>query len=58
MANVGASGDYWSSSSYAAGSVNAADLNFNAGHVNPLNTPSRAYGLSVRCVQASTRAVF
>ena len=58
LTNVGTEGDWWSSSSYAAGSVNAGNLNFRAGNVNPLNNTSRANGLSVRCVQASTEAVF
>ena len=58
LTNVGTEGLYWSSSSYAAGSVNAGNLNFRAGNVNPLNNTSRANGLSVRCVQASTEAVF
>lgn len=51
LSNVGANGNYWSSSSYAAGNPNAGDLNFNSGAVNPLNNPNRANGLSVRCVQ-------
>ena len=51
LSNVGANGNYWSSSSYAAGNPNAGDLNFNSGAVNPLNNTNRANGLSVRCVQ-------
>ncbi len=49
--NAGVTGDYWSSSTRAAGNINAADLFFKAGVVNPLNNPNRSYGLSVRCVQ-------
>ncbi|WP_304582879.1 hypothetical protein [uncultured Alistipes sp.] len=51
LANAGVTGDYWSSSTLAAGNINAADLFFKAGVVNPLNNPNRSYGLSVRCVQ-------
>ncbi|MDE6069639.1 MAG: fibrobacter succinogenes major paralogous domain-containing protein [Alistipes sp.] len=51
LTNVGTWGLYFSSSSYAAGSINAGYLNFNAGNVNPLNNANRASGLSVRCVQ-------
>lgn len=48
---VGEHGNVWSSSSYAAGNPSAGDLNFTSGAVNPLISPFRAYGLSVRCVQ-------
>ncbi len=48
---VGERGHCWSSSSYAAGNVNAGYLYFNAGNVNPLNNANRANGFSVRCVQ-------
>ncbi len=41
--NVGANGDYWSSSSYLAGSANAGNLGFNSSVVNPLNNNNRAY---------------
>jgi hypothetical protein len=58
LTNVGANGNYWSSSSYAAGSANAGDLGFNSGVVNPLNNNNRANGFSVRCVQASTGSCF
>ena len=51
LAYVGAYGHYWSSSSYCAGSPNAGGLGFASGHVYPLLNPSRAYGLSVRCVR-------
>ena len=51
LTNVGTWGLYFSSSSYAAGSINAGYLNFNAGNVNPLNNNNRANGFSVRCVQ-------
>ncbi len=58
LTNVGTEGDWWSSSSYAAGNVNAGFLNIRSGNVNPLNNTNRANGLSVRCVQASTRRLF
>ena len=51
LTNVGTEGDLWSSSSYAAGNVNAGFLNFRSGNVNPLNNTNRAHALSVRCVQ-------
>ena len=51
MTIVGTGGDYWSSSSYAAGSIHAGRLNFYAGRVYPLGTGSRAFAFSVRCVQ-------
>ncbi|MBD5067779.1 MAG: hypothetical protein HDT51_00215 [Alistipes sp.] len=49
--NVGTWGAYYSSSSYAAGNINAAHLAFGSGEVHPLNTANRANALSVRCVQ-------
>ena len=58
LANVGTNGNYWSSSSYAAGNLNAGNLNFNSTVVNPLNGNNRANGFSVRCVQHLLRAVF
>ena len=51
LGGVGSEGNVWSSSSYAAGNINAGRLNFNAGNVNPLNTGNRANAFSVRCVQ-------
>ena len=51
LTSVGGSGNYWSSSSYAAGNINAGYLGFNSGLVYPLGNASRAGGLSVRCVQ-------
>ena len=51
LSNVGANGNYWSSSSYAAGYPSAGDLHFLASGVGPLYSPLRAHGLSVRCVQ-------
>ncbi|MDE6508542.1 MAG: fibrobacter succinogenes major paralogous domain-containing protein [Alistipes sp.] len=57
LTNVGANGNYWSSSSYSAGNNAAGDLNFNSSNVNPLNNPNRANGLSVRCVQHLRGAV-
>lgn len=58
LENVGVNGRYWSSSSYAAGNVNAGNLNFESGNVNPLNNGNRAIGRSVRCVQHLQEAVF
>ncbi len=58
LTNVGTEGLYWSSSSYAAGNINAGNLNFNSGNVNPLNGNNRANGFSVRCVQHLRGAVF
>ncbi|MDE6070210.1 MAG: fibrobacter succinogenes major paralogous domain-containing protein [Alistipes sp.] len=55
---VGERGHCWSSSSYAAGNINAGYLYFNAGNVNPLNNANRANGFSVRCVQHLQEAVF
>jgi len=54
LTSVGTRGLYWASSSYAAGNINAAFLDFTSGNVNPLNTGNRADAFSVRCVQAST----
>ncbi|MDE6507877.1 MAG: fibrobacter succinogenes major paralogous domain-containing protein [Alistipes sp.] len=51
LGGIGTEGNVWSSSSYAAGNINAGRLNFNSGNVNPLNTGNRANGFSVRCVQ-------
>ncbi len=58
LTNVGTEGLYWSSSSYAAGNINAGNLNFHSGNVNPLNGNNRANGFSVRCVQHLRGAVF
>ncbi|MDE7305218.1 MAG: fibrobacter succinogenes major paralogous domain-containing protein, partial [Alistipes sp.] len=58
LTSVGGSGNYWSSSSFAAGNINAGYLLFSSGTVRPLDYTFRAYGLSVRCVQASTRRLF
>ena len=51
LTNVGTEGDVWSSSSAYAGNLNAGNLNFNSGNVNPLNNSNRANAFSVRCVQ-------
>ena len=51
LENVGTNGYAWSSSSYAAGNVNAGMLNFNSGNVNPLNNGNRGHARAVRCVQ-------
>ena len=51
LASVGAGGWCWSSSSYAAGNVNAGSLSFSTSGVNPLYYNSRAHGFSVRCVR-------
>jgi uncharacterized protein (TIGR02145 family) len=47
LANVGASGNYWSS---AASGTNALSLYFNATTVSPANSNNRSLGFSVRCV--------
>ncbi|MDE6374347.1 MAG: hypothetical protein K2L09_01175 [Alistipes sp.] len=57
LTNVGANGDYWSSSPAAAGSANGSFLWFTAGNMHPLQSDSRANGLTVRCVQ-HLRAAF
>ena len=44
-------GYYWSSSPYYGGINTAGYLYFSSGLVNPLDSYSRAYGFSVRCVQ-------
>ena len=58
LTSVGAGGWCWSSSSYAAGNINAGSLNFNTSNVNPLNNNNRANGFSVRCVQHLLRGCF
>lgn len=52
MNNVGSNGNYWSASPNS--SNNGYYLNFNSSSVNPSNNNNRAYGYSVRCVQAFT----
>lgn len=51
LANTSSSGYYWSSSPNYGGGNFAGGLYFSSGNVNPLNSNSRAYGFSVRCVQ-------
>ncbi|MCM1302443.1 MAG: hypothetical protein NC226_12095 [Bacteroides cellulosilyticus] len=52
LTNVGTEGDYWSSSSTAAGSTTPSGLDFNTGYVDPLHSfAGRAHALPVRCVQ-------
>ncbi len=51
LSSVGTEGYWWSSSSYAAGSVNAGNLSFHSGGVSPLYGNGRAYVFSVRCVR-------
>ena len=51
--NVGSNGYVWLSS--ANSQNNAYNLNFNSGNVNPQNNNNRAYGFSVRPVQAFAR---
>ncbi|MDE5579076.1 MAG: fibrobacter succinogenes major paralogous domain-containing protein [Alistipes sp.] len=58
LTSVGEGSWCWSSSSYAAGSVNAGDMGFRSNNVNPLNSDNRANGLSVRCVQHLRRLPF
>ena len=48
---VGSNGYAWSSSTYASGNINAGNLRFIAGEVQPLNGNNRANGFPVRCVQ-------
>ena len=56
LGGAGTEGTAWSSSPYASGNQNAGRLFFKSGEVNPLNNINRAYGFSVRCVQASAAA--
>ncbi|MDE6446657.1 MAG: fibrobacter succinogenes major paralogous domain-containing protein [Alistipes sp.] len=51
MANVGANGHWWSSSSYESGNINAGSFFCDASRLNPMNNDNRANGFSVRCVQ-------
>ena len=51
LTGVGAEGGVWCSSTSASGNIYAGFLHFGAGGVSPLYYTSRAYGLSVRCVQ-------
>lgn len=51
LAYTSSYGYYWSSSPNYGGNGNAGYLYFYSGNVNPLNSDSRAYGFSVRCVQ-------
>lgn len=46
--NLGANGNYWSSS---VTGTNAFNLNFNSSAVNPANNNNRANGLTVRCLK-------
>jgi len=55
---IGARGYYWSSSSYAAGNLNAGDMDFTDVRVVPLGYPNRASALAVRCVQHLHRSCF
>ncbi len=61
MTGVGTNGFVWTSSSSAAsgsGAIYVGCLHFDANSVEPLYEPHRAYGRSVRCVQASARLFF
>jgi len=61
MTDVGTNGFIWTSSSSAAsgsGAIYVGCLHFDANSVEPLYGPHRAYGRSVRCVQASARLFF
>ena len=51
LASTSSFGYYWSSSPYYGGNNYAGYLNFSSGGVSPLNSNSRAYGFSVRCVR-------
>jgi hypothetical protein len=56
LAYVGAEGDVWSSSPTAADSPNATYLAFKGeSWVNTFRSNNRAFGFTVRCVQASAR---
>ena len=51
LADVGANGHWWSSSSYASGNLHAGSFFCDASRMNPLNNDNRANGFPVRCVQ-------
>jgi len=51
LTNVSSGGSYWSSSSYASGSVNAGGLGFISSSAGPLNSNNRGNAFSVRCAQ-------
>ena len=51
LGGAGTNGEYWGSSSNAAGNINASSVYFIASTVNPFGNPNRANGYSVRCVQ-------
>ncbi len=57
LADVGANGHWWSSSSYASGNLHAGSFFCDASRMNPLNNDNRANGFSVRCVQHLCGAV-
>jgi hypothetical protein len=51
LGGAGTNGEYWGSSSNAAGNINASSVYFIASTVNPFGNPNRANGFAVRCVQ-------
>ncbi|MDE5708691.1 MAG: fibrobacter succinogenes major paralogous domain-containing protein [Alistipes sp.] len=51
LSNVGAQGDYWSSSPDSATSANADGMWLETGRIIPIGSTNRAYGFTVRCVQ-------
>ncbi|WP_304953963.1 hypothetical protein [uncultured Alistipes sp.] len=51
LGEVGTTGRYWSSSTYASGNYNGAFLRLDAGLINPLDNGNRTTGRAVRCVQ-------
>ena len=51
LTGVGTYGYAWLSSSFAAGNLDASNLGFHSGHVNPLSGNNRAHGFPVRCVR-------
>lgn len=51
LGNVGSHGIYGSSSPHSYGSTNAGILSFGGGNVFPQDNSSRAYSVSVRCMQ-------
>jgi hypothetical protein len=46
--NQGTNGNYWSST---FSGINAYNLNFNCGNVNPANINNRGNGFAVRCIR-------
>ena len=53
LSNVGSYGYYWSASPYPSNSLDAYNLRFYNGYVNPAHYNIRSDGYSVRCVRES-----